>query len=145
MGRTARGVRAIRFKSEGDRVVGMVKVEEGRTLLTLCEFGYGKKTPFEEYRLQSRGGSGVRNIKTSDRNGQVVSVLSVAESDGIMLISEGGMIVRTGVEAISTVGRATQGVRVMRMKGDDRLVACAVVAAEDIPEETENTEAPEES
>ncbi len=135
MGRTARGVRGIKFKSEGDRVIGMVKVEEDRTLLTLCERGYGKKTPFSEYRLQSRGGSGVRNIKTSERNGSVVSVLSVANDDGIMLISEGGMIVRTKVEAISTVGRATQGVRVMRMKGDDRLVACAVIATDELEEE----------
>ncbi len=144
MGRTARGVRGIKFKSEGDRVVGMVKVEEGRTLLTLCERGYGKKTPFGEYRIQSRGGSGVRNIKTSERNGSVVSVLSVADDDGIMLISEGGMIVRTKVESISTVGRATQGVRVMRMKGEDRLVACAVIAtdddvAEDLAENSEES------
>ena len=137
MGRTARGVRAIRLK-EDDRVAGVVVVEEGKTLFTICEGGYGKRTDFSEYRVQGRGGGGVRNIKTPERNGPVVNLLGVAEDETLMLISERGMIVRTSVAEVSQMGRDTQGVRVMSLKKDDRIVACAIAPAED--EEEENAE-----
>ena len=142
MGRTARGVRGIKFKKAGDQVVGMVKIDIGdeRRLLTICTGGYGKKTEFEEYRLQSRGGSGVRNIKTNDRNGEVVNILSVKDDQDLMLISDGGMIVRTSVAEISTMGRDTQGVRVMRTKGDDKLIACALLDQEDVQDLTDDGE-----
>ncbi len=135
MGRTARGVRGLKFKSEDDVVVGMVKGSEERNLLTVCEYGYGKRTPFSDYRLQSRGGSGVRNIKMSERNGRVVSVLSVAENEDLMFISERGMIVRSPVAEIRSMGRDTQGVRLMRLKGEDRVVACAILAPEEIDDQ----------
>ena len=126
-----RGVRALKFKVEDDVVVGMVIAREDATLLTMCEGGYGKRTGFEEYRLQSRGGSGVRNIKTTARNGKVVTLNAVTEEDDIVLVSERGMVVRTEAKQVSLVGRDTQGVRVMALKDGDRLVACAHLAAEE--------------
>ncbi|MCB9833540.1 MAG: DNA gyrase subunit A [Planctomycetes bacterium] len=132
MGRTARGVRGLKFKAEDDEVVGMVKGSTDRSLFTVCENGFGKRTPFEDYRLQSRGGSGVRNIRANERNGRVVSVLAVADDEDIMFISERGMIVRTPVAEISSMGRDTQGVRLMRLKSEDRVVACAILAPEEI-------------
>ncbi|MEZ6196372.1 MAG: DNA gyrase subunit A [Planctomycetota bacterium] len=128
MGRTARGVRAIRFKTEDDAVVGAVVVAADRTLLTVCESGYGKRTDFEQYRVQSRGGSGIRNIKTPPRNGRVVVVRAVSNDEDLILMTEAGMAMRTGAETISLIGRDTQGVRVMGLKDGDRLVGCAVVA-----------------
>jgi len=130
MGRTAGGVRGINLR-EGDEVIGMAVADPMATLLTLCENGYGKRTSFEEYRLQSRGGYGVINIKTTERNGKVVAMKSVRDADEIMLITHNGMIVRTGVSEIRSIGRATQGVRVMTLKSGDSLVAVARVLADD--------------
>ena len=129
MGRTATGVRGIKLR-KGDRVVGMAIVDPAATLLSVCEKGYGKRTSLEEYRVQSRGGSGIINIKTSRRNGQVVAMMSIRDSDELMLISSRGMIVRTAASEVRTIGRATQGVRVITLKGDDKLVAVARVASE---------------
>lgn len=128
MGRVSRGVKAVRLKPE-DHVVGMVVVNDDTTLLSICEYGYGKRSDFSAYRRQGRGGSGIRNILTSERNGEVVAVLAVTEEDGLMLISERGMIVRTEAGQVSLIGRGTQGVRVMGLKKGDRVVACATVAA----------------
>jgi len=134
MGRTARGVKGIRLRS-GDEVVGSVVVEEGRTLLTACQNGYGKRTSFDEYRVQTRGGLGIINIQASDRNGPVVEIAAVLEDENVMLITAGGMIIRTRVGEISMIGRNTQGVRIINLKADDRLLAAAVVSGvEDEPE-----------
>jgi len=130
MGRTAAGVRGINLRGD-DAVVEMAIVDQMATLLTVCEHGYGKRTNFEEYRLQSRGGTGIINIKASDRNGKVVGMKSVRDADELMLITQAGMIVRTGVNEMRTIGRATQGVRVIALKGKDKLVAVARVVAED--------------
>jgi len=130
MGRTASGVKAIHLR-EGDEVIDMAIVDPMASLLTLCENGHGKRTSFDEYRLQSRGGYGVINIKTTERNGKVVAMKSVRDADEIMLITQKGMIVRTGVSGIRMIGRATQGVRVISLKSGDSLVAVARVVAED--------------
>ena len=130
MGRTARGVRGVRFKGADDSAIDMVVVDTNASLLTLCEGGYGKRTSFDEYRIQSRGGSGVRNIKTPPRNGPVVAMRAVEEDQDLMLISERGMIVRTETRQVSVIGRDTQGVRIMRLKEGDRLVACTLLAQE---------------
>jgi len=127
MGRTAAGVRGIRLH-KNDEVVDMAVVDPTATLLTVCERGYGKRTSFDEYRVQSRGGSGVINIRTTGRNGRVVGVKSVRDSDELMLITEDGMIVRIGIGDIRTIGRATQGVRLVRLAEGDRVVAVARVA-----------------
>jgi DNA gyrase subunit A len=131
MGRTATGVRGITL-SGGDEVVGMEVIHEGATMLTVTENGYGKRTNLEDYRLQRRGGQGIINIKTSDRNGQVVGVAQVIGSDDVMLITDGGKVLRCPVDGISTMGRATQGVRVMNLSRDERLVAVERLAEGDV-------------
>ncbi|MBL8735078.1 MAG: DNA gyrase subunit A [Planctomycetes bacterium] len=135
MGRSAVGVWGIRLE-DGDAVCDMVVTDGTGTLLTVCENGYGKRTPVEEYRLQSRGGKGIIDIKTSDRNGKVVNVLAVGDDDEVMLITKDGQIVRTKVDGISVVGRNTQGVRCIALNDGDRLVGVARIPREE-PETTE--------
>lgn len=128
-GRSAQGVRGIRLKF-GDHLVGMVVASGDRTLLTLTENGYGKRTDISEYRLISRGGSGVINIQTSDRNGKVAAIRTVSENEDIMLISKNGIVIRTPAREISVIGRNTQGVRIMRLEENDKLVSAAIIPGE---------------
>ncbi|MBF0216652.1 MAG: DNA gyrase subunit A [Candidatus Omnitrophica bacterium] len=137
MGRGAQGVRGISLKKQ-DKVVGMVKVEKEGTILTVTEKGYGKRTDFEEYRLQSRGGSGVINMKVTDKNGAVVGIKTVKDDNEIMLITKSGMVVRVAVSGISSIGRSTQGVRVIKLNADDKLMAVANVVAKDEDEGPES-------
>lgn len=130
MGRSAVGVWGIRLE-EGDEVVDMVVTDGTGTLLTVCENGYGKRTPVEEYRVQSRGGKGIIDIRTSDRNGKVVNLLAVKDGDEVMLITKDGQIVRTMVDGISVVGRNTQGVRCISLNDGDKLVSVARIPAEE--------------
>jgi len=129
MGRVSRGVIGIKLRG-GDAVVGMVAVEEGASLLTVCERGYGKRTSLDDYRPQKRGGIGLINIKTTARNGKVVSLLAVKDQDELMMITAGGIMIRTGLEEIRTIGRNTQGVRVIRLDAGDKLVAAAKLLCE---------------
>ncbi len=131
MGRVSRGVRGINLRPS-DEVVGMVIPDEKAALFTVCEMGYGKRTGVENYRSQTRGGVGLKNIKTSDRNGKVVSLKSVLPGDDLMLITANGMIIRTGLDEIRSIGRNTQGVRLINLKEDDKLVAAEKIAAEDL-------------
>ncbi len=131
MGRQAMGVRGIRLK-DGDRVKDLVIVRDNATVLTVCESGYGKRTAFSEYRRQSRGGKGLINIRCAGRNGDVVAMKSVYETDDLMLITREGMVVRSPVSQISIIGRATKGVRVMKLKSGDKLIAAAPVQIADI-------------
>ena len=126
-GRTALGVRAIALRSD-DRLVGMSVVEREGAVLTVTEKGYGKRTKIEAYRLQSRGGKGIINIKTTERNGRVVAVHFVREKDELMVITAKGMLLRLRVHGIGTFGRATQGVRVIQLDEDDIVVAVAKLA-----------------
>jgi DNA gyrase subunit A len=134
MGRSAYGVRGISLR-EGDEVVAMDVVRPEGTLLTVAQNGYGKRTGLDEYRLQSRGGIGIINIQTSDRNGKVVGVAYVTDEDEVMLITQQGMVLRTRAGDIRTIGRATQGVRLIEMEEGD-----AVVAVAKMPEREEETE-----
>ena len=141
MGRNAYGVRGISLR-EGDEVVAMEVVREGGTVLTVAQNGYGKRTGLEEYRLQSRGGVGIINIQTSDRNGKVVGVAYVHDDDELMLISQQGMILRMKAGDIRTIGRATQGVRLIEMEEGDNVVSVAKLAEKededaDVPAATE--------
>jgi len=129
MGRASRGVKGIRLRS-GDAVVGMVIVEEKAALFTVCENGYGKRTGFENYRSQSRGGVGLKNIKTTARNGKVVALEAVQTNDDLMLITANGMIIRTGLDEIRSIGRNTQGVRLIKLKSGDKLVAAEKIVGE---------------
>jgi len=132
MGRTAAGVRGVHLR-KGDHVVDMAVVDPSATLLTVCQKGYGKRTRFSEYRVQSRGGTGIINIRTTGKNGKVVGVKSVRDNDEVMLMTEYGMVVRIGVGDLRTIGRATQGVRLIGLKPSDRVVAVARVEAEEPP------------
>ncbi|MBP8912469.1 MAG: DNA gyrase subunit A [Phycisphaerae bacterium] len=134
MGRASRGVRGIKLRPN-DEVVGMVIPDEKAALFTVCEMGYGKRTAVENYRVQSRGGVGLINIKTSARNGKVVSLKSVLAGDDLMLITANGMIIRTGLDEIRSIGRNTQGVRLIKLKEGDKLVAAEKIAAEDLEDE----------
>ena len=124
MGRTAYGVRGITLRGD-DFVVGMEAVKPEGTLLTVTERGYGKRTDLEEYRVQSRGGVGIINIDASDRNGKVVGVAYVEAGDEILLITQQGMILRMETDGVRAIGRATQGVRLIDIEDDDRVVAVA--------------------
>jgi DNA gyrase subunit A len=130
MGRATVGVYGIDLE-EGDKVVDMIVLTTGVTILTACENGYGKRSEVEEYRLQSRGGKGVINIRTTDRNGKVVGMLAVTDNDDLIMISEGGIVVRIAVKDIRSMGRATQGVRFIRLDQGDKLVSVARVIKEE--------------
>ncbi len=134
-GRATRGVKGIDL-AKYDKVVGMEVVEEGDSLLTSCVNGYGKRTPVENYRCQRRAGKGVKNIKTSKRNGDVVSVKKVDVKDDIVLVTKNGIINRQQVREIRSIGRNTQGVRLLKLDNDDKLVSVARIAKEDIVDDS---------
>jgi DNA gyrase subunit A len=139
MGRTARGVRGIMMAAD-DRVVGMEIPTEGNTILTVSEKGYGKRTEIGEYRLQTRGGKGTINLKT-DKVGDVSGILQVTGNEDIMLISDAGRIVRMRAEEVRVIHRSTQGVRLIDLEENEKLVGVARAERE---EERENGETPEE-
>jgi DNA gyrase subunit A len=130
MGRTAYGVRGITLRDD-DVVVAMEVVQAVGTLLTVTERGYGKRTEIEEYRVQSRGGVGVINISTSARNGQVVGVSYVEQGDEVLLITQQGMIIRMPTNDVRSIGRATQGVRLIEIEGEDKVVSVARLVEKD--------------
>src|SRR5262249_52276565 len=117
MGRAARGVRGISLR-DGDEVVGMavLQPEAAETLLTVCERGFGKRTPTRDYPVKNRGGLGVITLKTTERNGKVVGVRVVTDADDLMVITSGGKIIRMPVKGIPVIGRNTQGVRLIRLE-----------------------------
>jgi DNA gyrase subunit A len=130
MGRTAYGVRGISLRGD-DYVVAMAEVRPGGTLLSVTEHGFGKRTEIEEYRVQSRGGVGIINIATTDRNGEVVGVAYVQEGDELLLITQQGMILRMQANDVRAIGRATQGVKLIDIEGEDRVVSIAKLAERD--------------
>ena len=134
MGRVTRGVRGIKLR-DGDRVVSLVALEGDGDLLTVAEHGYGKRTAVDEYRRQSRGGLGIINLKVSDKTGPVLGVEQVSPGDGMVLITQGGKLIRSSVDGVSRIGRSTQGVRVMNLGDDDRVVALAKVVERDDDDE----------
>jgi DNA gyrase subunit A len=135
MGRTAYGVRGVTLRDD-DEVVGMDVLAAGGTILSVTERGYGKRTELEEYRLQSRGGVGVINIQTSERNGKVIGVVQVSDDDELMLITQQGKILRMASKNIRSIGRATQGVRLIEIEGEDRAVSIARLAEREGDDQT---------
>jgi DNA gyrase subunit A len=127
---------------DGDEVVGMAVIprDAPATLLTVCEKGYGKRTPTADYPTKNRGGKGVITIKTSDRNGKVVALRIVSNDDDLMIITDGGKLIRMPVDGIPTIGRNTQGVRLIRLEEQERVVAMERIAE---TEEGEHVESPE--
>jgi DNA gyrase subunit A len=122
MGRPSRGVRGIELR-EGDHVIGASVVTGNEEVLSVTEFGYGKRTAVEEYREQGRGGLGLINLKVSDKTGPVVAALPVAPDDELVVATKQGMVIRTPVADISQFGRSTQGVRVIRLNEEDAVVS----------------------
>ena len=137
MGRTARGVRGIRLRG-GDEVVAMTVVKPSGMLLTVTARGYGKRTELDEYRVQTRGGLGLKNIQTSERNGRVTGVAYVEQDDEMMLITEQGKIIRMVTGDIRPIGRVTQGVRLIEIDEDDRVVSLARLAEKDLSDKADD-------
>ena len=130
MGRTAVGVRGIRLR-EGDYVVGAAKAVPGKTVLSITERGFGKRTPVEEYRITARGGLGIRNYMVTEKTGPIVGIKVVDGAEDLLLVTEAGILIRTAVENIRVAGRATQGVIVMRFKEEgDRVISMALTDRE---------------
>ena len=134
MGRTAFGVRGVRLEVD-DAVVGVIAVRREASILVATENGYGKRSPISEYRVTGRGGKGIISIQASERNGKVVAALEVVEDDEVMLITRGGIVIRTQVAGISEIGRNTQGVRLINLEAGDQLIDVARV--EETAEEAE--------
>ncbi|MDA8696200.1 DNA gyrase subunit A [Gammaproteobacteria bacterium] len=132
MGRTARGVRGITLK-KGEKLISLMVGDETKTILCVSENGYGKKTNLDDFPSHNRGGQGVISMKTSDRNGSMVSSTLVEDNDGIMLISDKGTMIRTSVEQVPTLSRNTQGVKIITPKEGEKLIECVT-----IPQEEEN-------
>jgi len=138
MGRVSRGVRGMRL-ADGEQIISLIIAQQEGAILTATEFGYGKRTNLEEYRVQGRGGQGIISIQTSARNGHVVGAVQVREEDQIMLITNGGTLVRTPVKHVSLVGRNTQGVRLINLSNDEKLVGLErVIEDEDEEVDIEN-------
>ena len=130
MGRTAVGVRGIRLR-EGDYVVGAALAQPGKTVLSITERGFGKRTPVEEYRITARGGLGIRNYMVTEKTGPIVGIKVVDGAEDLLLVTEVGILIRTAVENIRVAGRATQGVIVMRFKEEgDHVISMALTDRE---------------
>lgn len=125
LGRNTRGVKGITLRG-GDKVVGMIIVDESYDVLTVTENGYGKRTPVSEYRKTNRGGSGIINIKVTEKNGNVVALKGVKDGSDLMLITRNGIIIRVDVDKVSTIGRNTQGVKLISLDEDDSVIDVAL-------------------
>jgi DNA gyrase subunit A len=129
MGRVSRGVTGIRFGQDNDLVIGMeiLSKKEDTTVLSVCENGYGKRSPLEEYRLQSRGGKGIYTIKVTERNGPVVGIAQVSENDDLMIMTSAGKLTRFTIKELGVIGRHTQGVRLMNVAAGEKVISLSKV------------------
>jgi len=137
MGRTATGVRGVRLAHDKDEVVGMIAVNNPEvTVLVVSEKGYGKRTDIEDYRVTNSGGKGVKTINVTEKTGQLVSIKDVTDSEDLMIINRSGIVIRIPVSALRVMGRATQGVRLISLKGDDEIASVTKIDHEEDEEET---------
>ncbi|MGY5846669.1 DNA gyrase subunit A [Salegentibacter sp. HM20] len=145
MGRNASGVRGITLASEEDEVVGMVAVEEmDSDILVVSEKGYGKRSSLEDYRITNRGGKGVKTISITEKTGELVAIKNVSDQDDIMIINKSGIVIRMEVSSLRVMGRATQGVRLINLKGKDAIAAVAkVLHDEDDVDAMDDAETPD--
>jgi len=150
MGRTATGVRGISLENDNDEVVGMISIDSPETtVLVVSEKGYGKRTDIDDYRVTNRGGKGVKTLNITDKTGKLVAIKGVTDKDDLMIINRSGIIIRIAMSELRTMGRATQGVRLITLKGDDEIASVARIEHDD-EEEIEgenggNTENPDEN
>jgi DNA gyrase subunit A len=148
MGRTATGVRGITLEDENDEVVGMISIDNPETtVLVVSEKGYGKRTDIDDYRVTNRGGKGVKTLNITDKTGKLVAIKGVTDNEDLMIINKSGIIIRIGVSELRTMGRATQGVRLITLKENDEIASVAKIEHDDSEDEivdgAENTENPD--
>ena len=135
MGRTASGVRGITLKDETDEVIGMVSVNDMESeILVVAENGYGKRSSIDEYRITNRGGKGVKTLNITEKTGKLISINSVTDADDLMIINKSGLTIRMAVEDLRVMGRATQGVKLINIKGSDSIAAVTKVMKDDVAE-----------
>ena len=141
MGRNASGVRGIRLADDADEVVGMIAINDTASeILVVSENGYGKRSSIEDYRITNRGGKGVKTISVTDKTGKLVAIKNVVDSDDLMIINKSGIAIRMAVDSLRVMGRATQGVRLIKVREDDSIAAVAKVMKDDDPELDESLE-----
>jgi len=136
MGRTATGVRGITLEDENDEVVGMISIDNPETtVLVVSEKGYGKRTDIDDYRVTNRGGKGVKTLNITDKTGKLVAIKGVTDNEDLMIINKSGIIIRIAISELRTMGRATQGVRLITLKGDDEIASVAKIEHDDSEDE----------
>lgn len=139
MGRTATGVRGITLASPDDEVVGMISVDNSEvSVLVVSEKGYGKRTDIDDYRVTNRGGKGVKTLNVTEKTGQLVAIKDVTDDDDLMIINKSGIVIRIAMSELRVMGRATQGVRLINLKGDDKIASVTKVEHEEELPEVEN-------
>jgi len=137
MGRTATGVRGISLEDESDEVVGMISIDDPETtVLVVSEKGYGKRTDIDDYRVTNRGGKGVKTLNITDKTGKLVAIKGVTDKEDLMIINKSGVIIRIAISELRTMGRATQGVRLITLKGNDEIASVAKIEHDEDDEET---------
>lgn len=135
MGRTASGVRGITLKDDNDEVIGMVTVNDMNSeILVVAENGYGKRSSLDEYRITNRGGKGVKTLNITEKTGKLISINAVTDADDLMIINKSGLTIRMAVEDLRVMGRATQGVKLINIKGNDSIAAVTKVMKDDVAE-----------
>jgi len=138
MGRTATGVRGVTLASDKDAVIGMLSINNPEsTILVVSEKGYGKRTDLEDYRVTNRGGKGVKTLNVTDKTGELVAIKDVTDTDDLMIINKSGIVIRIAIAELRVMGRATQGVRLISLKGDDAIASIAKVEHEEEAEKAE--------
>ncbi|MEL6926112.1 MAG: DNA gyrase C-terminal beta-propeller domain-containing protein, partial [Bacteroidota bacterium] len=148
MGRTAAGVRGISLQEDGDAVFGMICVDpedDQTTIMVISEKGNGKRSVLDDYRTTNRGGKGVKTMQITDKTGKLIAIKAVKDEDDLMITNRSGIVIRMGVSDIRTMGRATQGVRVIRLDDGDEIADVAIIPVDDEEEEASGEAAPEET
>ena len=142
MGRNASGVRGITLNGPQDEVIGMVSVSDASSdILVVSANGYGKRSSLEDYRVTNRGGKGVKTISITEKTGELVAIKNVNDENDLMIINKSGIAIRMSVESLRVMGRATQGVKLINLKGDDSIAAVAKVMKEEEPlDESQETQ-----
>ena len=141
MGRTAAGVRGIRLANDKDEVVGMICVNDIQSsVLVVSENGYGKRSAVEDYRITNRGGKGVKTINVTEKTGDLISLKNVTNDEDLMVINKSGITIRIGVDSLRVMGRATQGVKIIRLREDDSIASVAKVTKAEEDTSNENSD-----
>ena len=142
MGRSASGVNGMNV--DGGKVVGLTIGDEGDLVFVISEYGYGKLSKLEDYRLTKRGSKGVTTLNMTEKTGKIITTKSVKGDEDIMVITEGGILIRTSLKEVSIVGSTTQGVKIIRIKDNDNVSSLAVVKSGTLDEEVSSSETPSE-